>query len=141
MSDMRFGLASLVLMITLLPVCPADVVRKGDGKKPAREPDKASVWMTRKLEFSQKILQGLTKGDFELIRKNADAMTVVNYLENWDRAGSPEYRKQLKEFESANKDLVRQAGNKDVVAATRAYTRLVVSCVECHTVVRDAKKK
>jgi mono/diheme cytochrome c family protein len=120
-----------------LPICPAGDDKKGGGK----DPDKASLWMTKKLEFSQKILRGLTMGDFEMARKNADAMVVVGYLESWDRAGTPEYKKQLKSFESANKELVRQAEMKDIGAATRAYAQLVVSCIECHNVVRDAKKK
>src|SRR5262249_52964074 len=124
-----------VAAVTFLPICPA-----GDDKK-GTKPDKASVWMTKKLEFSQKILQGLTQADFETVRKNADGMVVVGYLEGWDRAGTPGYKKQMKAFESANKDLIRHAEKKDVKAATKAYTQLVVSCVECHTIVRDAKKK
>jgi hypothetical protein len=141
MKRARFGTASLLVAVTLLPICPAGAGDKAGGKKDGRKPDEASVWMIKKLEFSQKILQGLTKGDFELVRKNADAMVVVGYLEKWDRGEMPEYKKQLKTFEDANKELVRQAEKKDVGAATRAYTRLVVSCVECHSIIRDAKKK
>lgn len=106
----------------------------------ADDRDKASVWMTKKLEYSQKILAGLTKEDFEMISTNADAMTVVTYLENWDRAGRADYRKQLRVFETANKDLVRHAKAKNLAAATRSYTQLIQSCVECHTVIRDARK-
>ena len=133
MKNARFWLAAGVAALTFLPFCPAADKKGGQ--------DKASVWMTKKLEFSQKILQGLTMGDFEMVRKNADSMAVVGYLESWDRAAMPEYRKQTKAFDSANKELVRQAEKKDVKAATRAYTQLVVSCVECHSVVRDAKRK
>ena len=141
MKNARCWLPALVVAVTLLPTCPAGDDKKGGGKKGGKDSDKASVWMTKKLEFSQKILQGLTQGDFEMVRKNADAMVVVGYLESWDRAGMPEYKKQLKSFESANKELVRQAEKKNISAATRAYTQLVVSCIECHNVVRDAKKK
>jgi len=127
------------LVICLLPAvlglaCVGVRAIKADDR------DKASVWMTKKLEYSQKILAGLTKEDFEMISKNADAMTVVTYLENWDRAGRADYRKQLRVFETANKDLVRHAGAKDLKAATRTYTQLIQSCVECHIVIRDARK-
>jgi hypothetical protein len=141
MKNAWFGLTSLVVAAALLPICPAGEGKKGGGKAGGKGPDEASVWMTKKLEFSQKILRGLTMGDFELVRKNADAMIVVGYLERWDREGIPAYRKQMKSFETANKELVRQAEKKDMTAATRAYTQLIVSCVECHTIVRDAKKK
>jgi hypothetical protein len=130
------GLISLLLSFLLLSICPA-----GESTRDKKAADEASLWMTKKLEFSQKILQGLTKGDFELVRKNADAMIVVGYLEKWDREGMPAYKKQLKSFESANKELVRQAEKKNMNAATRAYTQLVVSCIECHNIVRDTKKK
>lgn len=132
-SNSWVGLVGVLAALAALPSYPA-------GARPADEKDKASVWMTKKLEFSQKILAGLTKGDFEAVRKNADSMIVVGYLERWDRADIPEYKRQLKAFEEANKDLVRRAERKDVGGATKAYAKLVVSCVECHTVVRDAKR-
>jgi hypothetical protein len=127
------GLAAAAAALALLSVCAAA------PDKPDRR-DEASLWMTRKLEYSQKVLAGLTAGDFEKVRKNADAMLVVGYLEKWDRGALPEYRRQLKSFDAANKELIRKARDKDVRAATKAYTQLIVSCVECHAVVRDAKK-
>lgn len=137
MKNPRCWLTTLFVAFALLPICPASEDRKGGVKKD----DKASIWMTKKLEFSQKILHGLTKGDCEMVRQNADEMIVVGYLESWDRASLPAYRKQLKAFENANKELVRQAERKNMNLATRAYTRLVISCIECHNVVRDAKAK
>lgn len=139
MNRTRGRLLLAVGALVMLVICPASGDEK--GKQGKKKPDEASVWMTKKLEFSQKILQGLTKGDFELIRKNADAMIVVGYLESWDRSSIPEYKKQLKAFEQANKELVRHAEKENIGEATKAYTKLVVSCVECHSVVRDAKKK
>src|SRR5437867_2273066 len=134
------GLAGLLVALAVLSICPAGAQEKKPGKaRKAGGADEASIWMTRKLECSQNVLAGLTSGDFEKVRKNADAMLVVTYLEKWDRADLPAYRRQLRSFEAANKDLIRQAGDKDIKAATRAYTRLIVSCVECHSVVRDAK--
>ncbi|MFM7151814.1 MAG: hypothetical protein ACKO23_18455 [Gemmataceae bacterium] len=127
------------LVICLLPALLA-LAFVGVRTMKADDRDKASVWMTKKLEYSQKILAGLTKEDFEMISTNADAMTVVTYLENWDRAGRADYRKQLRVFETANKDLVRHAKAKNLAAATRSYTQLIQSCVECHTVIRDARK-
>jgi len=135
------GLLSLVIAFSLLSTCPAGEDQQAGKKKGDGKTDEASVWMTKKLELSKKILQGLTTGDFKMVEKNAGAMIAVNYLEEWDRSSMPAYRKQLKAFAGANKELVKQAKKKDVTAATKAYTQLVMSCVECHTVIRDAKKK
>ena len=44
------------------------------------------------------------------------------------------------ERQIVRKELIRQAERKNVSGATLAYTQLVSSCVQCHTVVRDAKK-
>jgi hypothetical protein len=42
--------------------------------------------MTKKLEHAQKVLAGLTSADFEMVKKHAEAMQVISYLEGWDRA-------------------------------------------------------
>jgi hypothetical protein len=68
-------------------------------------------------------------------------MQVVSYLEEWDRGEMPEYRRQLGYFEGANKELIRQAKKKNINGATLAYTQLTLTCVQCHNVIRDAKKK
>ncbi len=111
----------------------------GQEKKSA-EQDKASVWMKKKLEFSQNILAGLTESDFDKVRTNAEAMAVLGYLEKWARADRPDYKKQVAFFEFANQELIRQAKEKNLDGATLAYNQLTVSCVQCHKIVRDAKK-
>jgi hypothetical protein len=138
---MRTALSSLIVALALLVVCPArggDKDSKKDSK--SNEKDKASIWMKEKLNHSQQILAGLTKEDFEMIRKNADALLVVGYLEKSDRAKDAEYRRQIRNFEDATKELIRQAEKKNLGGATLAYTQMTLSCVQCHTVVRDAKK-
>ena len=96
--------------------------------------------ITRGNPFGRWIIYCLTKGDFEQIKKHAEAMQVITYLEKWDRADLPEYKRQLSYFEEANKDLIRHAGNRNIQGATVAYNLLTVSCVHCHNVVRDVKK-
>jgi hypothetical protein len=66
---------------------------------------------------------------------------VVAYLAKADAADLPEYQRQVRYFDDANKELIRQADNKNLSGATLVYTQLTLSCVQCHTVVRDAKKK
>jgi len=136
------GLLGVVLLLAVLAVeyVPAAGPLSAADKK-ADERLKTNLWMTKKLEFSQKILAGLTKGDFDLIEQNAGEMYAVGYLEKWDMADLPDYRRHVKTFDMLNKDLMRHAKDKDVKAATQTYTKLIASCVECHQVVRSAKKK
>jgi hypothetical protein len=111
--------------------------------QPAVADDKPTDWMKAKLEMSQGILAGLTKGDFEAVEAGAQKMNVVNHLEKLVAANQPhykEYMRQLNAFETANRELLRQAAKKNTEGATLAYVQLTVSCVHCHRVVRDAKK-
>lgn len=124
------ALAAVVLVLALLSCSPSGA----DEKKPPSE--EASVWMQKKLEFSQKILAGLTEGDFEKIGKNAEAMNFLGFFEKYARAEMPEYKKQLTLFESANQELLRQAKAKNLEGVTLAYNQLTVSCVQCHKLIR-----
>ena len=111
--------------------------------RPAGAEEKPSDWMKQKLEMSQKILAGLTQGDFEAVETNAQKMNVVNHLEKLVAADQPhykEYMRQLNAFETANRELLRQSAAKNIEGSTLAYMQLTVSCVHCHRVVRDAKK-
>ena len=102
--------------------------------------DRSSIWMRQKLRASQEVLKGLADGDFESIGANAQSMKLMEHLEKWAHAGQPEYQTQLRLFEFADRELIRSASTQNLEAATLAYTQLTVSCVNCHKIVRDAKK-
>jgi hypothetical protein len=136
-----FGPACVLAAFGMLQVGTGWADDKPPGAKKADKKEPASVWMKKKLEYSRKILDGLTKADMALIENSAEAMQVVGYLEEWDRANLPEYKRQLGYFKDANKELIRQARLKNINGATLAYTQLTLSCVHCHNIIRDAKKK
>jgi hypothetical protein len=111
--------------------------------RPTKADEKPTDWMKTKLDMSQKILAGLTKGDLEAVQADGQRMNVVNFMEKLVASDQPhykEYMRQLNSFETANRELIRQASAKNVEGATLAYVQLTVSCVQCHRVVRDAKK-
>src|SRR5262245_56770218 len=112
MKKALFGLVCLAAALVALAVCPAGALGQKAGKAAARQ--EASVWMEKKLEHSQKVLAGLTKGDCEMIKKHAQSMQVISYLEKWDRADLPEYKRQIEYFDEANKELIRQADKKNI---------------------------
>ena len=144
MKDKLFGLASLLIALAVLSVATVGAdEKKPDEKKPREKKaskEEASIWMQKKLEHSQKILAGLTKADFEMIQSSARKMEDLNFLEQWGREDLPEYKRQLRYFDDANKELIRQAGKKNLGGATLAYTQMTLSCVHCHNVVRDVTK-
>lgn len=130
----------LILTTAALSVGASSIcLSSAQEKKPSKQ-EKASIWMKKKLEFSQNILAGLTECDFDKVRANAEAMDVLGYLEQWARADMPDYKRQVSYFEFANRELIRQARAKNLDGATLAYNQLTVSCVQCHKIVRDMKK-
>jgi hypothetical protein len=131
--------ARLIVVLALVAAVAVGGLAAVEQKSP--KPDEASLWMTRKLQHSQEILAALTRADFAAMAKGGEAMLVLSYLEKWDRADMPEYKRQVKYFDDANKELIRHARAKNLNGATLAYTQLMQSCVQCHTVIRDAKKK
>lgn len=118
------------LLATILTTAVA-----AEEPKPAED---ASFWMKKKLEYSEHILAGLAKEDYDLIAKNARSMRALSHMEKWVRASLPEYRAQLRIFENANEQLIRTADAEQLDGAALAYVQLTLSCVNCHKVVRDS---
>lgn len=118
---------ALVLAVTML-LCTV----QGDDAEPQK-----SDWMKRKLDYTQKILSGLAKGDYEAIRVNAELMNKLTPIERFIRGRTPAYRTQLQVFQFANEELIRLAEEKNIDGAALAFTQLTLSCVNCHKVIRD----
>jgi len=128
----------IVLLILGLTVLPSHS-SSGDKKTDKAVQKEASLWMKSKTKLSQEILVGLTEGDFAKIKSNASALNLVHFLEGIYPKKSDAYRQQTAMFAAANKELIRQAEEKNIYGATLAFNQLTVSCVQCHVVVRSAK--
>jgi hypothetical protein len=129
--------AAVALLVLLATCCICS------SQTPQKKPDdqaKTSRLMKKKLEFSQNVLAGLTEGDFDKISNNAEMLNVVSYLGKGTHADLEEYQRQLTYFDMANQELIRHAKRKNIDGATLWYNLLTTSCVQCHTIVRGAKK-
>jgi hypothetical protein len=99
-----------------------------------------SFWMRKKLEFSQNILGGIATADFDKILTNAEAMGRLSNIEGFIRRQTPGYQTQLKLFEEALHEIVREAKHESVEGAGLAFTQMTFSCVNCHKRLREAEK-
>jgi hypothetical protein len=126
--------------VLVLALVPSAGLWSRAEQKDGSDREGARAWMQRKLEYSQKVLAGLTKADFESIKRSATNMNFMGYLEKSSLASTPGYKQQITSFEFANQELIRQAGDKNLEGTTLAFTQLTLSCVQCHKLVRDAKK-
>ena len=100
-----------------------------------------TVWMRKKLDYTQEILAGIAIADYDRIAKNASAMRALSRIEGFVRGRTPGYRAQLQIFENATDELLRQAEKENVDGAALAFTQLTISCVNCHKQLRQAETK
>lgn len=106
---------------------------------PAPAQEKLSAFMQRKLEHSGKLLEGLTREDFELIAKHSQAMSLLCVDEEWMVLQTPEYRERSNEFRRSVNAITEAARSKNLDAATLAYVDATMKCVACHKYVRKAQ--
>jgi hypothetical protein len=127
-------------MRRLIIVSSSFVALLGPVARSEEQAENPSFWMKKKLEHSERILEGLTAADFGLIAMNAKSMDALGQIEKFARRGMPGYRTQLRVFRFANEELIRQAEAKNVDGAAMAYMQLTLSCVNCHKIVRDPQR-
>jgi hypothetical protein len=127
--------------LSLLVIVSLAVVARGADEEPKDPAEKHSYWMKKKLEWSQSLLAGLAKADWEKMGKDARAMRALSKIEGrFRRTDQAEYRAQLAVFDQANNELVKSIGDENIDASTLAYMHLVHSCVNCHKLLQQEMK-
>jgi hypothetical protein len=112
-----------------------------EKQPPADGANEPSIWMKKKLDYSQNILAGLANADFDQVAENAQAMQGLSKLEWFIRGRTPGYRVQLEIFQDANAEIITQAKQDNLEGSALAFTQLTISCVNCHKHLRDSKPK
>jgi len=119
--------------VIALALVPASVGQQEKQEKP-------SVWMKLKLNYSQSILSGLAKAEFDVMGENARSMKTLTQIERWVRRSEPGYQTQLMIFRFANEELIRLSDAKNLEGAALAFSQLTLSCVNCHKQIRERRK-
>ena len=90
------------------------------------------LFMRGKLESNQKIVEGLSLKDFDLIREGAQGVTAIVKGQHWFVLNTPEYNEYSRDMEQAGKRLVDAADDKNIEAAALRYFDLTLNCIDCH---------
>ena len=132
------------LFFMLLIGCLANTALADEPPADSTSPDKVesiaegeSVWMRKKMEYSQAILKGMATGDFEAIQLNASRMRLLNKVEGFVRKRNPSYRWHIRVFERTTSQLADHAKAENLPGVTLAFNQLVVNCVNCHNSIRN----
>src|SRR5262245_9049066 len=97
---------------------------------------KSRQFMHRKLEHSQKVLEGIVLEDFDLIEKNARTLSLLSQAAEWQILPSAEYKKHGEEFRRTAETLGKAARERNLDGSALAYVQLTLNCVDCHKYVR-----
>ncbi len=105
----------------------------------AQQRDNVRPFMRAKLVHSQKVLEGLTIENFELIAKSAGQLEVLSQDVAWQVLQTAEYRQQSLEFRRATQSLKLAADEESIDGAALAYVDVTMKCVKCHQYVRSVR--
>ena len=103
-------------------------------------PNQVREFMRPKLLHSQKVLEGLTLANFDLIAKNAQDLSLLSQESGFRVLQTPDYLHEAQEFRRIADRLTTAARDKNLDGATLAYMELTLTCVQCHKHVRDQAK-
>jgi len=128
-----------VVLLTLavfawLNLLPA-LCDQGDGP----DKNKVSALMQRKLQQSQKVLEGVALGDFDRIARHAEELLDISKAAEWRVVKTPRYQTYSAEFQRTVENLVKHAKDKNLDAAALSYVELTLTCVKCHKHVREVR--
>src|SRR5687768_17031372 len=90
-----------------------------------------SAFMKAKLGHAEKTLEGLATGDFDLIAKHSQAISLLCEDELWMVRKTPEYQERSNEFRKSVNAITDAARKKNLEAATLAYVDTTMKCVSC----------
>lgn len=105
----------------------------------AEEGNKAGPLMRKKLEHSQKVLEGIALNDFDKISSNANDMIQISKDVEFRIHKTPQYELYTNEFRRNAEALVEAAKTKNTDSAALAYVDLTLTCVKCHKHVREVR--
>ena len=100
-------------------------------------------FMREKLNYSKDVLEGLALEQYATIEKGGKALKKLSEGAEWEVATIPsatDYVMLTTDFQRHADELVKQAKAKNIDAATLAYVKLTMSCVQCHKFIRDTGK-
>ena len=96
----------------------------------------AKEFMRDKLELSQQMLEGVALENYDLIILKGSRLSAMTKEGDWRVFENPNYDSQSLAFRKQVDALVNAAKDKNLDAATLAYVRMTMSCVDCHKAVR-----
>jgi hypothetical protein len=120
----------LLAVLVVIIVGLSGSLAQSKRKSPAKE------FMRDKLELSQRVLEGIATEDYALMISKGTRLSAMTREADWRVFENPDYDQQSILFRRQVDALIKAAKDKNLDAATLAYVRMTMSCVDCHKLVR-----
>lgn len=130
-------LASLSVAV-LLTACFASrtTAEEADDQLAANQ---VAEFMQAKLDHSQMVLEGLAIEDYDKLARAAQSLALASQAASWQVLQTEEYARESGEFRRACITLRDAAKARELDAATLAWMKVTLQCVQCHRYVRDVR--
>ncbi len=96
--------------------------------------------MDEKLKNAHKLLDGIALADFARITGSVEELLELSKTEEWMVYKTPSYETFNNQFQRAAGDILTKAKAKNIDGVTLAYVDLTMSCVRCHSYIREVRK-
>ena len=94
-------------------------------------------FMRKKLDASNRILEGLTTENSELVKSGADELATMSEAAQWRVSKDVMYRQFSDDFQRATQALGDSAKAADLDKALVRWMDVTMQCIDCHRFVRD----
>lgn len=101
------------------------------------EPTELSLFMRKKLNSSNQILEGLVVNDLDLVEQGCDELLKMSEAESWRATNDMMYMQHSREFRNSVKALRQKAKKRAIDGSALAWLDVTLNCIQCHEWVRD----
>lgn len=129
-----------VVIASLLVLCSVSLqplIGQDDAKDDGRPVGDIRLFMRGKLQASNKILEGLTVEDMQLVKEGAQQLNKMSVSEKWRAHNNVMYKQFSGEFQRTTADLIKAADDGNLDMAALKWMSATMSCIECHRYVRN----
>jgi hypothetical protein len=131
----------LLITVVVFAVSVFGPLLRGAGAQPGPKPkaaDAATI-MQKKLTHAQKLLEGIALADLDKVDEQARELSDLSKLAEFQVLKTARYELHANEFRRALDEVRRGVRQKNLDAATLGYVDMTLSCVRCHTHVREVR--
>jgi hypothetical protein len=101
--------------------------------------DTVRNFMRKKLDHSQKLLEGIALEDFAAIARESQKLSLISREASWNVLETEDYVQHSTEFRRTADAITEAARKKNIDGAALAYVDMTMKCVNCHKYVRGVR--